>query len=62
VRLNPGSQEAILAGCTCPVKDNRQGKGIFTDCEAASFGGPVFWYAENCPLHRSEPMAERKVR
>lgn len=41
----PGSDEAIKAGCTCPVLDNHHGKGITVN------GTTVFWYAEDCPLH-----------
>ena len=43
---NPGSDEAIEMGCTCPVLDNGHGKGF-------PWGGvdPSFWISENCPLH-----------
>jgi hypothetical protein len=47
---NPGSQEALDMGCSCPVMDNAYGKGSgFTDDE----GKPVFWYTEGCPVHKS---------
>jgi len=43
---NPGTNEAIRAGCTCPVLDNYYGKGIpMVD------GKIVFWYTEGCPIH-----------
>ena len=42
---NPGSDEAIEHGCTCPVMDNRHGKGFLWD------GAQVFWITEGCPLH-----------
>lgn len=46
---NPGSKEAIKAGCICPVLDNAQGKGTL------AWGGmtesPNFWITAGCPLH-----------
>lgn len=42
--LNPGSPEAILAGCKCPEIDNHYGKGWE--------GTPnVYCINGNCPLH-----------
>lgn len=38
---NPGSDEALDQGCTCPVIDNRRGRGILGQ----------FWIAEDCPIH-----------
>lgn len=46
---NPGSDEAVKAGCTCPVMDNRRGAGI------PSADGPVFWLSYDCPLHGAKP-------
>lgn len=43
--MNPGSPEAIDAGCTCPRMDNANGRGIPTRY------GTLFYYASNCPLH-----------
>ena len=43
-RLRPGSEEALTAGCKCPVLDNCRGKGYM--------GIPsLFVYSENCPVH-----------
>lgn len=43
---NPGSDEAIAQGCTCPVLDNEHGRGYM--------GIPnVFVRSEKCPLHGS---------
>ena len=42
---NPGSPEAVSAGCTCPVMDNAHGKG-FMFC-----GQLAFYMAGDCPLH-----------
>ena len=43
---NPGSDEAIDAGCTCPILDNAHGRG------QAGLGGTFnFWINANCPVH-----------
>jgi hypothetical protein len=39
---NPGSDEAIKLGCTCPVIDNNHGAGC---------GNGLFWISFECPLH-----------
>ena len=39
---NPGSDEAIKEGCTCPYLDNNHGKGI---------GNGLFWMNMSCPVH-----------
>ena len=44
---NPGSPEAVAAGCTCPVIDNHHGKGV----PAGKNGAPMFWHSERCPMH-----------
>lgn len=41
---NPGSDEAIEKGCTCPVLDNNHGKGV-------AFAGERFWQDFDCPVH-----------
>jgi hypothetical protein len=42
---NPGSDEAIGRGCTCPMIDNHYGNGMpYRD-------GPRFWISGDCPLH-----------
>lgn len=46
MKPNPGSDEAIKAGCLCPVIDNHYGRGAYGD-------GKAFWYTENCPIHTS---------
>lgn len=40
---NPGNDEAVKKGCTCPVMDNSYGKGYL--------GSGDFWITEGCPLH-----------
>lgn len=40
---NPGSDEAVRRGCTCPQIDNEHGRGYR--------GGPGFAISEKCRLH-----------
>jgi hypothetical protein len=47
---NPGSDEAIKQGCTCPVLDNAHGKGRMLQ-------PGVFWMSEGCPLH--DPLLDQ---
>jgi hypothetical protein len=49
---NPGSSEAIAAGCTCPVLDNAHGKGVAYQGEA------FFRFSEDCPLHAPDRQAD----
>ena len=44
----PGSGEAIEAGCRCVVWDNTHGAGCGFFGED---GAPLFWINEDCPLH-----------
>jgi hypothetical protein len=45
---NPGSDEAIKKGCTCPVLDNGYGSGCGWKGED---GEALFWITQGCPLH-----------
>jgi len=57
MKPNPGSNEAIDAGCTCPVIDNGHGKGSgFRTIE----GEPAFWICENCPIHGAKNGEETR--
>jgi hypothetical protein len=47
---NPGSPEAVAAGCKCPVLDNSHGKGAFGGMLVID-GEPAFYIAGNCPMH-----------
>lgn len=49
---SPGSDEALLEGCICPVSDNFYGQGWFVH------GQRQFWIAQDCPLHNSENNKE----
>ena len=44
---DPGSTQAIKAGCTCPVLDNCHGKGYMGQ-------EGVFIYSFDCPYHQTE--------
>jgi hypothetical protein len=48
---NPGSLEAIVAGCRCPVMDNGHGRGYLGGVLDPETGEPVFVIAADCPLH-----------
>jgi hypothetical protein len=41
---NPGSDEAIEQGCTCPIIDNGHGRGSY-------YGKDTFIVTKGCPLH-----------
>lgn len=41
---NPGSDEALMRGCTCPVIDNGHGRGY------RGLTG-AFVYVAGCPVH-----------
>jgi len=45
---NPGSDEALDAGCQCPVLDNGHGAGCG---QFGEDGRPLFWINEECPIH-----------
>lgn len=40
---NPGSDEAVRQGCSCPVLDNARGLGWL--------GSGQFWISLGCPVH-----------
>lgn len=45
---NPGSDEALLQGCLCPVLDNNHGRHTPWPGE--------WWIREGCPLHDPPPV------
>jgi len=55
--VNPGSPEAVLNGCICPVIDNHHGKGSRGD-------GTRFITNAACPLHHSGhvPLKKRALK
>lgn len=50
---NPGSKEAIDAGCTCPVLDNGRGRGACGGAKGDD-GQPMFWVHDDCPVHSTK--------
>lgn len=44
-QLPPGSEEAVRAGCNCPILDNHYGMGMPTK------DGPTYWISGSCPIH-----------
>jgi hypothetical protein len=54
VYLNPGSSEAVKAGCSCPVMDNYHGKG----CGHTENGHPLFWVNGDCKVHGIKPVVD----
>ena len=57
--MNPGSDEAIAAGCTCPVMDNGHGRG-YLGGETNGQGWTAFIVTRDCPLH-GKKAEERKI-
>jgi len=53
---NPGSPEAVTAGCTCAVMDNHYGKGF-----PYGGNGPCFYVSADCPLHGKNKSSEEGV-
>jgi hypothetical protein len=54
---NPGSNEALKAGCFCPVSDNNHGRGRFwPGCVK-----PVFWINNKCPIHGTMSLFESLI-
>ena len=55
VTPQPGSSEAINQGCTCPVMDNNNGKGI----GPMKDGTMMFWRSGGCTLHGTRKTDDR---
>jgi len=53
---NPGSDEAVEAGCSCPRMDNGHGKG-------SMWGPGTYWINGDCPIHgkKEEPTTGNMV-
>lgn len=61
MKHNPGSDEAIAAGCKCPVLDNAHGRGYLGGVKDER-GQTVYVYNFDCPVHAKEKrMKSRKV-
>lgn len=61
--LRPGSNDALAAGCLCPVLDNGRGKGAYGGGLLDEEGKPLYWINAECPIHGSakEPTTENPV-
>lgn len=46
---NPGSEDAVNAGCTCPVLDNN--RGLWAPMPGWADNPPNWWMVVGCPLH-----------
>lgn len=55
---NPGSPEAVELGCKCPVGENGHGRGAWNGAAKDEQGNPLFWVAEDCPLHGKPQIEE----
>lgn len=55
--LPPGSDDAIAAGCLCPVIDNAHGKG-WMDGVKDENGEIVYILSWVCPLHGVEEVED----
>ena len=53
---NPGSNDAIKNGCTCPALDNGHGNGCGRRDEN---GDPLFWINGNCPIHGGDVIEDK---
>lgn len=42
--MNPGSRDAIVAGCTCAIIDNHHGAGYHGQAG-------IFVFTSGCPVH-----------
>lgn len=47
----PGSPDAIKAGCTCPIFDNKKGQGAWIN---TATNEPMFWVSDTCTLHATK--------
>lgn len=54
--LPPGSDEAIEAGCICPVMDNGHGRGYMGGMKDRETGKTMYVVFTDCPIHTPEHM------
>lgn len=55
--LAPGSDEAIAAGCVCPIEDNEHGKGWKGGVKDEN-GETVYILSWVCPVHGVEEVPD----
>ena len=56
--MNPGSPDAVKAGCTCPIMDNDGGRGSGFPKDGSD--EPTFWVDSYCPIH-ARPLARMRL-
>lgn len=56
--MNPGSQEAVNAGCECPVMDNARGAGYLGGMKDEN-GEVMFVVNLKCPIHGVKDESQR---
>lgn len=59
---NPGSDEAVEQGCTCPVFDNGRGRGLYGGMTHPESGRPLFVFDLDCPLHGKGDWQDEKAQ
>lgn len=52
---NPGSDDAVAKGCSCPILDNAHGRGWMGGVKDKETGETIFVYTVGCPVHRPHP-------
>ena len=52
---NPGTTEAINAGCRCAIIDNGHGRGYMGGVKDKTTGETMFVYTVGCPVHAPSP-------
>lgn len=50
---NPGSDDAVAKGCSCPILDNAHGRGWMGGVKDRETGETIFVYTVGCPVHRA---------
>jgi hypothetical protein len=60
VKGAPGSEEALAAGCTCPVIDNNNGTGELKKRNGKSW--ITYWVSVDCPLHSHENLIKSEEK
>lgn len=45
--MKPGSFDAVINGCKCPIVENNFGNGDGSGVNVE----PLFWYSSECDLH-----------
>lgn len=54
--LPPGSDEALDAGCLCPVMDNGHGRGYLGGMTDPKTGKTMYVVRSDCPIHTPDNM------